>query len=343
MRIAVLGAGAWGTALAIAFARRHAVTLWARDPNQVELMAAQRENARYLKDCPFPDELKLQADYRKAIANAELLVIASPLSGLRDSLLQLRDAKLATPFLWVCKGLEANTGLLPHQVVAEVLGDHASCGVLTGPSFALELAQGLPTVVTLASTDEVFALAIAKQLHGGNLRVYATDDVIGAEIGGAVKNVMAIATGISDGMNLGANCRAALLTRGLAEITRFGVTLGGKAETFTGLSGMGDLFLTCTGDLSRNRRVGLLLATGMSIPDIKLQLGQVAEGVPAAREVARRADELGVYMPITQVVCAIVEGRMTAEHGLQFMMSSEAGAENDPSALFLAAAAQKPS
>ncbi|MBK9522988.1 MAG: NAD(P)-dependent glycerol-3-phosphate dehydrogenase [Rhodocyclaceae bacterium] len=333
MRIAVLGAGAWGTALAIAFARRHQVTLWARNRDQVEAMAAKRENTRYLKDCPFPDELRLQVDYRQAISDADLLIIASPLSGLRDSLVQLRDVQQVTPFLWVCKGLEATTGLLPHQVVAEVLGDKVSCGVLTGPSFALELARGLPTVVTLASTDETFALATAKQLHGGKLRVYATDDVIGAEIGGAVKNVMAIATGISDGMNLGANCRAALLTRGLAEITRFGVALGGKAETFTGLSGMGDLFLTCTGDLSRNRRVGLLLASGMGIQDIKMQLGHVAEGVPAAREVARRADELGVYMPITQVVCAIVEGRMTAEHGLQFMMASEAGVENDTSTL----------
>lgn len=327
MRIAVLGAGAWGTALAIAFAQRHQVSLWARNADHVEAMAARRENTRYLADCPFPEALTLRADYSAAVADAELLVIASPLSGLRDSLTQLRDTHLATPFLWVCKGLEANSGLLPHQVVAQVLGDKVTCGVLTGPSFALELAQGLPTVVTLASTDEAFALTTAKQLHGGRLRVYATDDVIGAEIGGAVKNVMAIATGISDGMKLGANCRAALLTRGLAEITRLGVALGAKAETFMGLSGMGDLFLTCTGDLSRNRRVGLLLAEGMAIPEIKAQLGHVAEGVPAAREVARRADELGVYMPITQVVCAIVEGRMTAEHGLQFIMSSEAGAE----------------
>jgi glycerol-3-phosphate dehydrogenase (NAD(P)+) len=334
MRISVLGAGAWGTALAIAFAKRHEVILWARNPDHVNTMVAQRENTRYLKDCPFPDELMLRADYAAAVADAELLVIAAPLSGLRDSLMQLRDTGLQTPFLWVCKGLEANTGLLPHQVVAQVLGDQVTCGVLTGPSFAQELAQGLPTVVTLASTDEDFALSTAKQIHGGRLRVYATDDVIGAEVGGAVKNVMAIATGISDGMKLGANCRAALLTRGLAEITRFGVALGGKAETFTGLSGMGDLFLTCTGDLSRNRRVGLLLATGMAIPEIKAQLGHVAEGVPAAREVARRADELGVYMPITQVVCAIVESRMTAEHGLQFIMSSAAGAEvESPSAL----------
>ena len=292
MRITVLGAGAWGTALAIAFARRHPVTLWARDARQVAAMAAQRENTRYLKDCPFPPELHLEADYPSAVAGAELILIASPLSGLRDSLVQLRESRIQCPILWVCKGLEVSTGLLPHQVVAEVLGDQITCGVLTGPSFAFELAQGLPTVVTLASTDEAFALATAKQLHGGNLRVYATDDVIGAEIGGAVKNVMAIATGISDGMNLGANCRAALLTRGLAEITRFGVALGGKAETFMGLSGMGDLFLTCTGDLSRNRRVGLLLATGLGIAEIKTQLGHVAEGVPAAREVARRADAL---------------------------------------------------
>jgi glycerol-3-phosphate dehydrogenase (NAD(P)+) len=327
MRITVLGAGAWGTALAIAFAKRHTVTLWARDANQIALMEAQRENTRYLKDCPFPPALILEADYLAAVSQAELVLIASPLSGLRESLVLLRDSQVLCPILWVCKGLEASTGLLPHQVVAEVLGTRNTCGVLTGPSFAAELARGLPTVVTLASTDEEFALSTAKQLHGGSLRVYATDDVIGAEVGGAVKNVLAIATGISDGMKLGANARAALLTRGLAEITRLGVALGGKPETFMGLSGMGDLFLTCTGDLSRNRRVGLLLATGIGIAEIKAQLGHVAEGVPAAREVARRADALGVYMPITQVVCAIVEGRMTAEHGLQFIMSSEAGSE----------------
>ncbi len=327
MRIAVLGAGAWGTALAIAFARRHPVTLWARDPVQIAAMASQRENVRYLPECPFPDDLTPVSNYMDAVRDAELLIIAAPLAGLRDSLIQFCDTGLKAPFLWVCKGLEANTGLLPHQVVAEVLGDEVTCGVLTGPSFALELAQGLPTVVTLASTDEAFALRAAKILHGGNLRIYATDDVIGAEIGGAVKNVMAIATGISDGMALGSNCRAALLTRGLLEITRFGVALGAKPATFMGLSGMGDLFLTCTGELSRNRRVGLLLATGKPLEQIKRELGHVAEGVPAAREVARRAEELGVDMPITKVVCAIVDGRMTPEEGLRAIMAREPGTE----------------
>ena len=328
MRIAVLGAGAWGTALAIAFARRHPVTLWARDAAQVTVMLAQGENARYLPGCPFPEGLTPVADYQSAVRDAELLIIAAPLSGLRVSLTQMRDAGLKTPFLWVCKGLEASSGLLPHQVVADVLGDDVTCGVLTGPSFALELAQGLPTVVTLASTKEEFALSSAKVLHGGNLRVYATDDVIGAEVGGAVKNVMAIATGISDGMALGSNCRAALLTRGLVEITRLGVALGARAETFMGLSGMGDLFLTCTGDLSRNRRVGMLLAQGKSLEDIKRELGHVAEGVPAAREVARRGDELGLYMPITQVVCAIIEGKLTPQQGLHVIMAGEPGTEH---------------
>jgi glycerol-3-phosphate dehydrogenase (NAD(P)+) len=218
--------------------------------------------------------------------------------------------------------LEAGSGLLPHQVVAEVMGD-AVCGVLTGPSFALEVARGLPTAVTLAATDAGFAEATAQSLHGGNLRIYANEDLIGAEVGGAVKNVLAIATGICDGLGLGLNARAALITRGLVEITRFGEALGARRETFMGLAGMGDLILTCTGELSRNRRVGLLLAEGKALPDITRELGHVAEGVPAAREVARRAAELGIEMPITRAVAAVLDGRVTARAAVEQLMARD--------------------
>ena len=323
MRIAVLGAGAWGTALAIAFAARHQVILWARDAQRVADMAHHRENRRYLPDCPFPSNLQLTADFRAALAAADLSILATPLAGLRSLLEQLKADAPALPFLWVCKGLEAGSGLLPHQVVAEVMGDTA-CGVLTGPSFALEVARGLPTAITLASSDAAFAEATAQRLHGGNLRIYANHDLIGAEVGGAVKNVLAIATGICDGLGLGLNARAALITRGLVEITRFGEALGARRETFTGLAGMGDLILTCTGELSRNRRVGLLLAEGKSLPEIAGELGHVAEGVPAAREVARRAAELGIEMPITKAVTAVLDGRITPRAAVEQLMAREA-------------------
>jgi glycerol-3-phosphate dehydrogenase (NAD(P)+) len=322
MRIAVLGAGAWGTALAIAFAGRHTVSLWARDAVRVEEMARQRENRRYLPACPFPDALQVTVDLRAALAGADLAIIAAPLAGLRPMLQQLKTLAPTLPFLWVCKGLEAGSGLLPHQVVAEVMGK-AICGVLTGPSFALEVARGLPTAVTLVATDAAFAEATAQGLHGGNLRIYANQDLIGAEVGGAVKNVLAIATGICDGLGLGLNARAALITRGLAEITRFGEALGARRETFMGLAGMGDLILTCTGDLSRNRRVGLLLAEGKALTDIARELGHVAEGVPAAREIARRATELGIEMPITRAVAAVLDGRITPRVAVEQLMSRD--------------------
>ncbi len=323
MRIAVLGAGAWGTALAIAFAARHEVALWARDPLRVADMARRRENARYLPQCSFPPGLRVTADFDGALDGAGLAILAAPLAGLRPLLEQFKVAAPTLPFLWVCKGLEAGSGLLPHQVVAEVMGP-AACGVLTGPSFALEVARGLPTAVTLAATDAGFAQSMSQRLHGGNLRIYANEDLVGAEVGGAVKNVLAIATGICDGLGLGNNARAALITRGLVEITRFGEALGARRETFMGLAGMGDLMLTCTGDLSRNRRVGLLLAAGRALPDIVRELGHVAEGVPAAREVVRRAAELGVDMPITRAVTAVLDGRITPRAAVEQLMAREA-------------------
>ncbi|MDP1614106.1 MAG: NAD(P)H-dependent glycerol-3-phosphate dehydrogenase [Sulfuritalea sp.] len=322
MRIAVLGAGAWGTALAIAFAARHEVILWARDAVRVEDMARRRENPRYLPDCPFPPALQLTADFKAALAGTDLAILAAPLAGLRSLLEQIKADAPTLPFLWVCKGLEAGSGLLPHQVVAEVMNE-AACGVLTGPSFALEVARGLPTAITLASGDAAFAEATAQRLHGGNLRIYANEDLIGAEVGGAVKNVLAIATGICDGLGLGLNARAALITRGLVEITRLGEAFGASRETFMGLAGMGDLILTCTGELSRNRRVGLLLAEGKALPEIVGELGHVAEGVPAAREVARRAAELGIDMPITKAVTAVLDGRMAPRAAVEQLMARE--------------------
>lgn len=327
MRIAVLGAGAWGTALAISFARRHSVVLWARDPEKAASLRTARENSRYLPGHPFPASLEPTGDFRAATDGAELLLLAAPLAGLRSALQSLRDARISAPFLWVCKGLEKGSGLLPHQVVHEVL-DKPVCGVLTGPSFADEVARELPTAVTIASNDAEFALHCAEDLHGPRLRIYASDDVIGAEVGGAVKNVMAIATGVCDGLGLGMNARAALLTRGLHEIARFGKALGGRTDTFMGLTGMGDLFLTCTGDLSRNRRVGLLLATGKPLPQIIQELGHVAEGVPAAHEVQRRAAALGVAMPITDWVCAILDGTVTPIQGVSALMERNVGFED---------------
>ncbi|POZ61308.1 NAD(P)H-dependent glycerol-3-phosphate dehydrogenase [Chromobacterium alticapitis] len=307
MKLAILGAGAWGTALAIAFARHHQVTLWARDAAQIEQMADERLNRRYLPDCPFPDLLKLSANLAEAVEGAELLLIVTPMSGLRPTLKALTALKTPLPpVLWACKGFEAGSSLLPHQVVAEELpADHA-CGVLSGPSFAREVAQGMPAAVTIASDDAEFAARVARELHSPRLRLYANDDLVGVEVGGAVKNVMAIATGVADGLHFGLNARAALITRGLAEITRLAMALGASQHTMMGLSGMGDLILTCTGELSRNRQVGLKLAEGKPLPQVLQELGHVAEGVATAREVLTMAERLQVDMPITAAVCGLL-------------------------------------
>ena len=331
MKIAVLGAGAWGTALAIAFARdaAHAPTLWARDAALCAAMQATRKNQRYLPGHAFPDTLIISADFTAAVNGADLALLAAPLAGFRTTLRMLRQAAPTLPFLWVCKGLEADTGLLPHQVAAAEIAETASgvaevsFGALTGPSFADEVARGLPTAVTLASADAGYARAMAQALSGQRLRIYANDDLIGAEVGGAVKNVLAIAAGISDGLGLGLNARAALITRGLAEIVRFGMVLGARRETFMGLAGMGDLILTCTGDLSRNRRVGLALATGRPLATITGELGHVAEGVTSAHEVSRRATALGVDMPITRAVCAVLDGRASAASAVEQLMGRD--------------------
>lgn len=328
MKISILGAGAWGTALAIAFSRRHAVSLWVRDAAQAAAMQSSRENVRYLPGSLLPEALRIEADFAAAAGASELNIIATPLAGLRATLRQLRAVAPATPVIWVCKGLEAGSQRLPHQIVAEELGEPASSGALTGPSFAEEVAKGLPTAITLAAADGAFAEATAQALHNSRLRIYANHDVIGAEVGGAVKNVMAIATGISDGMGFGLNARAALITRGLAEITRLGLALGGKRETFMGLAGMGDLILTCTGDLSRNRRVGLALAKGQALEQILRELGHTAEGVSSAREVAALAQRLDIDMPITQAVKSVLFDGMAASQAVEQLLSRDTRPEN---------------
>lgn len=331
MRLAILGAGAWGTALALSFAERHAVTLWTWQDAHAEAMRAARENAQFLPGYRFPDRLAVTADFAAATGDAELALVATPMAGLRATAGQLAQQCPQLSFFWVCKGLESGSGLLPHQVVAAAhplaapSGDASwtRCGALTGPSFADEVARGLPAAIALASADAAFAAAMAQALHGPRLRLYANADIVGAEVGGAVKNVMAIATGICDGLGLGFNARAALMTRGLVEITRFGVALGARQETFMGLAGMGDLILTCTGDLSRNRRVGLALAAGKSLADIQRDLGHVAEGVMTAREVAQRAEVLGVDMPITATVRDVLDQGLSAAAAVERLMNRD--------------------
>lgn len=325
MRIAVLGAGAWGTAIAVAAAPRHDVLLWARDAAQLAEMQAAACNQRYLPEVELPPALQLSSDHDAALAHAHggLLVVATPMAGLREQLSRLpADAHL----LWLCKGFETATGALGHEIARE-LRPEAQVGVLSGPSFALEVARGQPTALVAASANEALANQAVQAFHSDTLRVYTSSDPAGVEVGGAVKNVMAIATGIADGLSLGLNARAALVTRGLAEMTRLGLALGARAETFMGLSGLGDLVLTATGDLSRNRKVGLLLAAGQALPQILAQLGHVAEGVHTAPTLQARARQLGVEMPITDAVVDVLAGQLTPAQALRQLMARESRAE----------------
>lgn len=324
MRITVLAAGAWGTALAIAFAARHEVTLWTRDAAVAADLLDHRENIRFLPGFRVPASIAVTTDFAAALRGADLLVLATPIAGLRSTAEAVRQLGANTPIVWVCKGFEAGTGLLPHQVVKSVLeGSGAVYGALSGPSFAEEVAAGRPTAVALAANAPAFARRMARELHNGYLRVYANDDLVGVEVGGAIKNVLAIATGVCDGLGLGLNARAALITRGLAEIARLGLALGARRDTFMGLAGMGDLILTCTGDLSRNRRVGLGLAQNKSLAQILDELGHVAEGVYTAREVDRLARRLEIDMPISTAVAAVLEGRMSAAQAVEGLMARD--------------------
>jgi glycerol-3-phosphate dehydrogenase (NAD(P)+) len=304
-----------------------AVTLWSRDPAQAGELARERRNSRYLPEVTLPEALAVTADAEAALAGSALAIIATPVAGLRETLARIRSAAAGLPVVWLCKGMEQGSALLPHQVVESELGKGTPCGALSGPSFALEVARDLPCALTLAARDIAFARRTAALLHGGRVRVYYSDDLTGVEVGGAVKNVIAIAVGISDGLGLGQNARAALITRGLAEIVRLGEALGGRSDTFLGLAGAGDLILTATGDLSRNRRVGQLLARGDRLADILSTLGHVAEGVRAAGEVARLAKIHGVEMPISAAVLAVIEGRVAAQAAVEMLLARDPGPE----------------
>jgi glycerol-3-phosphate dehydrogenase (NAD(P)+) len=334
----VLGGGAWGTALALAAAPRHATCLWVRDPAQALAMQSLRENSRYLPGVRLPDSLHITADYPAALAWADpdessttqitaLTVIATPMAGLAGQLQSLHDGADARAVLWLCKGFDASTGELAHEL-AQRLRPGMAAGVLSGPSFAQEVALGQPTALVAASGVAALAAAAAQAFHSDSLRVYTSSDVVGVEVGGAVKNVMAIATGLVDGLpQAGLNARAALITRGLAEMTRLGLALGARADTFMGLSGLGDLVLTATGELSRNRRVGLLLASGVPLAQALTQLGHVAEGVPSAPLVLARAQALGVDMPITAAVVAVLQGSLSPAEAMQRLMARQAREE----------------
>jgi glycerol-3-phosphate dehydrogenase (NAD(P)+) len=332
MKIAILGAGAWGTALAIAAAGRHEVTLWARDPALIQSLATAGENTKYLPGCRLAPGISLSADAPSGLAalaeRHDATVIASPMAGLRGLLTLLRDC--GRPVAWLCKGFEAPVsqpwGLLGHEIRAEV-APGLQAGALSGPSFALEVAQGRPSALVAASEFAAVRETLVDAFHGPAMRIYANDDLPGVEVGGAVKNVLAIATGLCDGLALGLNARAALITRGLAEMTRMGLALGARPDTFMGLSGLGDLVLTATGDLSRNRRVGLLLAQGMTLPQAVASLGHVAEGVYCARTVVQRAERLDVEMPISQAVVDLLDGRLKPAEAVAALMGRGPAAE----------------
>jgi len=326
VNLLILGAGAWGTALAIQASQRHAVTLWARDADHANRMLSQRLNSSYLPGHNFPEGLMPSHAALPGLAqHADLVVLAVPMAALRQVLLEVSPFIQDKPLVWLCKGFEAVKhthnayGLMAHEVQAQV-APAMFAGVLSGPSFAQEVAAGQPTALVAASRHALVRQALVNAFHADKLRVYANDDVVGVETGGAVKNVLAIATGLCDGLQLGLNARAALITRGLAEMTRLGVALGARAETFMGLSGLGDLVLTATGDLSRNRQVGMGLAQGRSLPDVLHSLGHVAEGVYSARTVVQRATLLGVDMPIVSAVAAVLQGEVSPTQAVSMLM-----------------------
>ena len=327
--ITIIGAGSWGTALAIQFARvGRPVRLWGRNAAHLKEMHSTHSNARYLPHVVFPDLLTVELDLANALSASGDVLIAAPSHAFRELLLQLKpflskDVKLA----WATKGFELNTGMLPHQVVSEVLGSDISMAVLSGPTFAKEVGAGLPTAMTVASTDANYAMTLAKSISGHNFRAYTSTDLIGVEVGGAVKNVLAIGTGMSDGLGFGANTRIALITRGLVEMTRLGVALGAQKETFMGLAGLGDLVLTCTDNQSRNRRFGLAFAAGADTDLAQKEIGQVVEGVTASRAVMLVAKQHQVDMPIcTQVFRTLHEG-LSPKEAVKELMSRGIKAE----------------
>ena len=329
--VAILGAGAWGTALAAHLARASrttAVSLWARDASQSSAIESSRENARYLPGVKLPPSVSVSGDLRRAVDGASLVVVATPIGALVDLVEKLRSG-VDAPLIWVGKGFVASAGgagvALAHQRVAPLWRSHV--GVISGPSFAEEVARGLPTAVTVAATERTLAEDVAVRLRGEAFRAYVSDDLIGIEVGGAIKNVLAIAAGASDGLGFGNNARAALITRGLAETGRLSIALGGKRETLMGLAGLGDLVLTCTGDLSRNRRVGLALAAGERLDAIAAGLGHVAEGIAAARAAHTLASSLAVEMPICAAVYRVLYENLSPRRAVEELLAREPGPE----------------
>ena len=327
--VAVLGAGSWGTALAIQFARGgRAVRLWGRDRERLAAMARARRNERYLPSVPFPEALEVGADLPAALAAARDVLIVVPSPAFRSLLTAL--APLLTPEMrvaWATKGFELSSGLLPHQVAREVLGSARRIAVLSGPTFAREVGAGLPTAMTVASPDAAYAEALATGLSSANFRAYTSTDIIGVEIGGAVKNALAVGAGLSDGLGFGANTRVALITRGLKEMTRLGVALGADAHTFMGLAGLGDLVLTCTDDQSRNRRFGLALAAGATPEAALAQIRQSVEGYAGARAIRTVAARAGVEMPLCEMVYRVLYERLPARDAVRELMSRPLKAE----------------
>jgi glycerol-3-phosphate dehydrogenase (NAD(P)+) len=326
----VIGAGSWGTALAIQLAREgHATQLWGRDSLQIDAMRRVRRNERYLPDAAFPDSLSVTNDLIQALDGARDALIAVPSHAFRASLESIKPhLDQGTRIAWATKGFEIETGLLPHQVARQVLGSRPGA-VLSGPTFAKEVGAGLPTAMTVASHDERFAKELALRLSGPSFRAYTQSDILGVEVGGAVKNVIAIGSGIADGMGFGANTRVALITRGLAEMMRLGVKLGAARETFMGLAGLGDLVLTCTDDQSRNRRFGIALGRGQSLSDAQSGIHQVVEGLPAARAIYAVAQKLAVDMPICREIYRVMHEGKPVRAAVQELMGREVRSETE--------------
>ena len=329
-KLAVLGAGSWGTALALLLARNgHQVNLWGRDPEAVAALRRERRNRRYLPDHELPDAVTPVAEIAVALDGASLVVVVVPSSGFRATLGGVLEATSGPlDVVWASKGFDPESGELLHEVAAQLLPRGSRMAVLSGPTFAGEIAAGSPAAVTVASPDEAFAGRISDVFHNPRFRVYTSDDLIGVQAAGAVKNVLAIAAGIADGLGFGANTRAALITRGLAELMRLGVGLGGREQTFMGLSGLGDLVLTCTDDQSRNRRFGLALARGMSVGQALESVGQVVEGAETTRQVMRAGNRIGVELPIAEQVYEVVHGGRAPEAAVNALLSRPVGREN---------------
>jgi glycerol-3-phosphate dehydrogenase (NAD(P)+) len=327
--VTVLGAGSWGTALAVQFARGgRSVRLWGRDAAQLATFSGARCNERYLPGVVFPDSLEIRADLTAAIAGARDVLVVVPSHALRALLSQLAPHLAPRQQIaWATKGFEADSGKLPHQVARDVLGAQRPVAVLSGPTFAREVGLGLPTLMTIASPDLDYALKLAQDLTSANFRAYTSQDIIGVEIGGAVKNALAVGAGLSDGLGFGANTRIALITRGLREMTRLGVALGARAETFMGLAGLGDLVLTCTDDQSRNRRFGLLLATGLAPEEALRRIGQAVEGYAAARALRGVAQRAGVEMPLCEMGYRVLFEGLPPTEAVRSLMSRPVRAE----------------